>query len=143
MSADDNDVGAPLLFARDLIVKRGGAHVLDIPSFDVRRGEVVSLVGPNGAGKSTLLLALAQLIPLAQGQVYFEDKQLGRELAPQDFRRRIAMVFQEPLLLNESVYDNAATGLRLRGLSKTDTRARVFPWLERLNIASLAGRSAR
>ena len=144
MSADGRDalVGR-LLVARDLIVKRGGARVLDIPAFDIRRGEVVSLVGPNGAGKSSLLLALAQLIPLAHGQVYFEDKLLGRELAPQDFRRRVAMVFQEPLLLNESVYDNAATGLRLRGLDETDIRARVMPWLERLNVAPLAGRAAR
>jgi tungstate transport system ATP-binding protein len=131
------------LDARKLLVRRGGAPVLDIPSFEIRRGEVISLIGPNGAGKSTLLLALAQLLPLLGGEVRFEGRLLGRELPAALFRRRIAMVFQEPLLLNESVYENASTGLRLRGLSRREIETRVMPWLTRLGIAPLAQRSAR
>jgi tungstate transport system ATP-binding protein len=132
-----------LLDARNLVVTRGGAPVLDIPAFEVRRGEIVSLIGPNGAGKSTLLLALAQLVPLSAGEVRFEGRQLGRELPAALFRRRIAMVFQEPLLLNQTVYENAATGLRLRGQSGREIETRVMPWLTRLGIAPLAQRSAR
>ena len=131
------------LDARNLVVTRGGARVLDIPAFQIRRGEIVSLIGPNGAGKSTLLLALAQLLPLSAGEVRFEGRRLGAELPAAQFRRRIAMVFQEPLLLNESVYENAATGLRLRGLSRRAIESRVMPWLVRLGIAPLAHRSAR
>ncbi len=133
----------PILIARNLIVKRGGAEVLDIPAFDIQRGEVVSLVGPNGAGKSSLLLALAQLIPISQGEIFFDAQLLGRALSAADFRRRIAMVFQEPLLLNQSVYDNAAIGLKLRGAASDEIKTRVMPWLEKLGIAHLAWRSAR
>ena len=133
----------PFLRAVNLNVKRGGARVLDVPLFEIERGEVVSLVGPNGAGKSTLLLALAQLIPIARGEIACEGKVIGRELTAFDFRRRTAMVFQEPLLLNASVYENAAMGLKLRQLPAGDVRARVMPWLERLGIAHLANRAAR
>ncbi|MBI1800076.1 MAG: ABC transporter ATP-binding protein [Chloroflexi bacterium] len=132
-----------LVSARDLVVKRGGAGVLDIPSFEIRRGEVISLVGPNGAGKSTLLLALAHLIPIARGEVRFEGKQVGRELTVVDLRRRLAMVFQEPLLLNQSVYDNAAIGLKLHGLPAGEIKARVMPWLEKMGISHLSRRAAR
>ena len=58
-------------------------------------------------------------------------------------RRRIATVFQEPLLLNESVYANAALGLRLRGTKRDEIDRRLRPWLERLKIAHLATRPAR
>ena len=136
-------MGDVLLEARNLLVRRGGTRVLAVDSLEIRRGEVVSLVGPNGAGKSSLLLALAQLVPLARGEVRWEGRVVGRELPLQDFRRRIAMVFQEPLLLNESVYDNAATGLRLRGLNERACEARVRPWLARLGIEHLSARSAR
>jgi tungstate transport system ATP-binding protein len=58
-------------------------------------------------------------------------------------RRRIASVFQEPLLLNTSVYENASLGLKLRGLDRRAIDHRVRPWLERLGIAHLAERPAR
>jgi tungstate transport system ATP-binding protein len=55
----------------------------------------------------------------------------------------MASVFQEPLLLNASVYDNAALGLRLRGLDRRSIERRVQPWLERLGIDHLVRRRAR
>ena len=55
----------------------------------------------------------------------------------------MATVFQEPLLLNATVYQNAALGLKLRGVAERETRLRLDPWLERLGIAHLASRSAR
>jgi len=54
----------PLLQGRNLIVKRGGITVLDIPNFTIGRGEVLSLIRPNGSGKSTLLLTLSSLLNL-------------------------------------------------------------------------------
>jgi tungstate transport system ATP-binding protein len=55
----------------------------------------------------------------------------------------MASVFQEPLLVNASVYDNAALGLRMRGLRGDAIEWRLRPWLERLGIAHLASRRAR
>jgi len=54
----------PLLQGRNLIVKRDGITVLDIPNFTIGRGEVLSLIRPNGSGKSTLLLTLSSLLNL-------------------------------------------------------------------------------
>ena len=59
------------------------------------------------------------------------------------FRRRIATVFQEPLLLNASVYDNAALGLKLRNVDSREIERRLRPWLERLGISRLASRTVR
>ena len=60
-----------------------------------------------------------------------------------ELRRRIATVFQEPLLLNTTVYQNAALGLKLRGVPSPEINRRLGPWLERLGIKHLAARSAR
>jgi hypothetical protein len=61
---------------------------------------------------------------------------------PIDYRRRMAMVFQEPLLLNTTVYHNAASGMKLRGFKADAIHDRVNEWLQRLGIAHLAERQA-
>jgi len=132
----------PLLEARGLRVERGGAAVLDVPAFQLGEGEVVSLIGPNGSGKSTLLLALMALLPRAAGQLRWR----GQEVAARDvvtLRRRMAMVLQEPLLFQGTVYDNVAAGLRLRGVARRAERPRVGAWLERFGLSHLEGRPAQ
>ena len=76
----------------------------------------------------------------AAGQLFYAGAPLHRsdELA---YRRRLAAVFQEPLLLHGSVADNVATGLRLRGVPRREIRPRVERWLHRLGIAALSRRS--
>ncbi len=55
----------------------------------------------------------------------------------------MALVLQDPLLLDRSVFDNVAAGLRFRGVNKKEGTAKVNLWLERFNIAHLRKRSAR
>ncbi|NPA31765.1 MAG: ABC transporter ATP-binding protein [Chloroflexi bacterium] len=131
-----------LLTLHDAVVHRGRRAVLQVPHLEIFPHEVLAVIGPNGAGKTTLLLALAALLPLEQGELRFRGQvvQPRRALA---YRRRIAVVLQEPLLLRGTVYDNVALGLRLRGLDEDAIAARVEPWLRRLNIAHLAQRPAR
>lgn len=131
-----------LLQIRDLIILRDGHKVLDVPSLDVAAGEVLAVIGPNGAGKSTLLLAMARLIKPDSGQVLLR----GQPVAARhdlEYRRHIALVLQEPLLLDDSVFNNLAVGLRLHGLPRDEIQRRVDHWLERLGIAALARRRAR
>jgi len=116
--------------------------VLEVDSLAVYPGEILAVMGPNGAGKSTLLRLMGLLQQPTHGKIYFHD----REVIPTDglaVRRRMASVFQEPLLLNASVYDNAALGLRLRGLDRHSIERRVQPWLKRLGIDHLVRRPAR
>lgn len=129
------------LGVRDLVVKRQDRIILEVPRLDVFPGEVLAVVGPNGAGKSTLLHILALLERPTCGQVLFDGEPVrGDHLR---YRRRLAVVFQEPLLLDTTVVANVATGLVLRGVSKEERERRLSLWLERFGIAHLAERSPR
>jgi tungstate transport system ATP-binding protein len=131
-----------LVEVRDLVVVRGARPVLTIDHLAIADRETLALVGPNGAGKSTLLLALASLVRLARGQVWFRGSPVGTgdELA---YRRHIGLVLPDPLLLNTSVFANVAAGLRFRGVSSADSGARVMDWLGRLGVGHLSRRPAR
>jgi ABC-type sugar transport system ATPase subunit len=129
-----------LIEIRDLLVQREKKTVLDIEHLSVEAGEVLAIVGPNGAGKSTLFLTLARLLKVARGTIHFDGHSSLNTL---EYRRRIALVLQEPLLMDTSVKDNAAIGLRFRGIPKAEAERRVVHWLERLGVAHLAERPAR
>ena len=133
-------MNTPILEVKDLIVKRGGVGVLDIPDFRLTQGVRLALIGPNGAGKSTLLLTLAGLIKPASGKLVFQGQPLSDLFG---YRRRIACVFQEPLLFDTTVQANIAAGLKLRHLSTSEIRARVQTCAERFGIGHLLERSAR
>ncbi len=56
------------LEARDLVVARGGQTIIDIPLFQVKPKEMLTVIGPNGTGKTTLVLSLALLLKPAGGK---------------------------------------------------------------------------
>ena len=126
---------------RDVVVLREGRNVLDIPALRVERGEVLALLGPNGSGKSTLLSVIALLLKPDKGTVLFDGQPAGG--AALAYRRRMAVVFQEPLLLNTTVEANVRSGLSLRAIKRSAQGERVGRWLGRLGIAHLTRRPAR
>lgn len=126
---------------RDVRVARAGHAILEVPSLDVASNEVLAVVGPNGAGKSTLLRVLALLEEPAEGVVTFDGRTVDGDRLKH--RRRMAVVFQEPLLLDTTVEGNVRTGLSLRGVRGDEQKRRSEAWLERFGIAHLRGRSAR
>ncbi len=134
-----------LLEARGLRVPFGdGEAGLEVEALDVARGETLAVIGPNGSGKSTLFAALACVRPWRAGRLAFE----GRPVEPTgpaalDYRRRIATVMQQPLLLDTTIIDNAAQGLKYRGLSRREASGKAQAWLDRLGVGHLAGRRAR
>ena len=131
----------PLLEVRDLLVCREGQPVVKVDHLAVETGDVLAVVGPNGAGKTSLILAIAHLLKPERGQILFNGEEISNRKETQ-YRRRIALVLQEPLLLSRSVYENTALGLRFRHISKEETARRVDHWLERLGIAHLRDRRA-
>ena len=132
----------PILEIRNLEVERGGTTVLRIPELALQENEILSLIGPNGAGKSTLLLVLARLLP-ASGAIFFRGQATDSGNGVVDYRRKVAMVFQEPLLFDTTVRDNVATGLKIRGLSRNTISQRVEECLELFGVSHLAHRHAR
>ena len=135
--------GPSILKVRDLQVRKAGVFILDIPALQIEEGELLSLIGPNGAGKSTLLQTLASLTKLAAGEIIFKGERIAADHAGFAYRRRISMVFQDPLLFDTTVFENVASGLRIRGLKKEEIDRIVGENLERFGIPHLLQRSAR
>ena len=118
----------------------GGRTVVDVPSLEIRRGEVLCIVGPSGAGKSTLLRLLNFLETPTCGVLQYDGKRRGPDV-PLAVRRQVTTVFQHPMLLRRSVAANVRIGPRLRNGSLPD--AEVDRWLDRMGLLEYAGAPAR
>ncbi|MBI5826017.1 MAG: ABC transporter ATP-binding protein [Chloroflexi bacterium] len=125
----------------NLLVQRNGRDALKINSLEIRKGETLAVVGPNGAGKSTLLLTLADLLKPVRGEISFHNQPL-REWDELEYRRKIAFVFQDPLLMDMSVADNIGLGLKFRGVHKETAKEQVIKWSKAMGVDSLLNRRA-
>jgi ABC-type sulfate/molybdate transport systems ATPase subunit len=125
---------------RDLRVTAGGRDLVAVPALDIAAGETLAILGPNGAGKSTLLRALAHLGSGARSGTVLLD---GSVATTADLRQAVAAVLQRPVLQRATVRDNAAAGLRLRGVRRAEAGRRAETWLSALGVAHLAERDAR
>ncbi|NWF92122.1 MAG: ABC transporter ATP-binding protein [Syntrophaceae bacterium] len=133
----------PILEAKDLEVERGGVLILSIPFLSIQQGETLSLIGPNGAGKTTLLQTLSYLLKPFQGEILFRGEVVNSNCPVFEYRRKLAMVFQEPLLFDTTVFNNVASGLKIRRMKKEEVRHIVEENLDRFGISHLSHRSAR
>ena len=66
-----------LLSARDLTVRFGGVLAVNQVSFDVRRGEVVTLIGPNGAGKTTVFNRISGIYTPTSGTIHYQGQPMA------------------------------------------------------------------
>jgi len=130
-----------ILEVEKLRIRRGGVQVLDLPLFSVAAEEKMAVIGPNGAGKSSLLLGLACLLRRETGTISFRGEPVMAR-GETAYRRKIAMVFQEPLLFDTTVLDNVAEGLRIRGTGLGEARDIARDSLELFKVGHLTGRSA-
>jgi ABC-type sugar transport system ATPase subunit len=130
-----------LITIRNLLIRRNNREALRVDSLEIQRGETLAVVGPNGAGKSTLLLTLAHLLKPASGEVKYGGKHL-HEWDDLEYRRKIAFVFQDPLLMDMSVIENVALGLKFRGVDKAESHVRADKWMKAMGVDSLAKRRA-
>ena len=127
---------------RDVRRDNAAGFTLRVPALEVRAGEVLAVIGPNGSGKSTLLRVLGLLERPGAGQVLVGGRPVDARDALAE-RRRMATVFQEPLLADTTVAANVALGLRFRGVASGEIERRVSRWLERFGVGALAARAAR
>ncbi len=118
-----------------------GRTVVNLDTLTVMPGEILALVGPSGAGKSTLLRLLAFLERPTTGRIVFQGRTAVDGWPDLAARRDLTMVFQRPKLLQRSVFENVAYGLKLRGEKRRD--AAIAAVLARLGLAELAGAQAR
>ena len=127
-------------------VRTLGTFRLDV-DLTTRSGETVAVLGPNGSGKSTLFRCLAGLLPIDGGRVELDGEALDdptNDVFVRPEHRPVAVVFQDYLLFpNLTALENVAFGLRARGTSKSDARARASAWLTRVGLADHAGHRPR
>lgn len=120
----------------------GDLHVLRDVSFDVKHGEVVSIVGASGAGKTTLLQIIGTLDNPDSGRVLIDGEDVtrkgDRELAK--FRNgKIGFVFQSHNLLPEfTAIENVCMPALIGGKTMSEAKEKASKLLEFLNIANRA-----
>ena len=110
------------LEGRELVVVREGRRILDGASIRVRPAEAVAIQGPSGSGKSTLVRVLATLLEADAGSVVLDGRE-AREIAPMQFRTRVAFLAQQPAMFEGTVRDNLRAGPALHGNSLGDAQA--------------------
>jgi tungstate transport system ATP-binding protein len=127
---------------RHLVKEYASRRILEVSELDIVRGEAFALVGPSGAGKSTLLRLLNFLETPSLGSITFEENEFRPDTdVPLEVRRRVTTVFQHPVLLDQSVWENVTYGLRLRGLKDSTDLTRTV--LEQVGLIHLASQHAR
>ena len=128
-----------------------GTNALKNISFDVEKGEFISIIGPSGSGKSTLLRSMNKMIDISQGSILFEDKNIEslKKTQIELVRREIGMIFQsynlvERLTVIENVlhgrlgYKSVIAGIL--GIYSEEEKKEAFNFLEKVNMTKYAYR---
>jgi branched-chain amino acid transport system ATP-binding protein len=150
-------VSTALLQVDGVTRRFGGLMAVNEVSFDVPRGQIVSVIGPNGAGKSTLLNLITGLDSVNAGNIRFSDRDITRLAAHRRARLGISRTFQiASLMEHETVLRNvllgcyrhrgdgvlaaAANPLRVRANERRSTQSSMEA-LDAVGLAHLAGRT--
>tara|TARA_B100000787_G_scaffold169328_1_gene160227 strand:+ start:2195 stop:2914 length:720 start_codon:yes stop_codon:yes gene_type:complete len=111
---------------------KNGTHALRGVSFNVKRGEFISILGPSGSGKTTLLRSINGLEKIENGEIIFNNNIINSQSLP-DVQRKTGMIFQEFNLVNNlSSINNVLTGL-LNSSSKFLSMLYLFTKEQKLN----------
>ena len=123
----------------DNVTKKFG-HTTAVSNFsaELQDGHLICLLGPSGCGKSTLLNMLCGIIPVSQGQIFFDDKDVTK--LPPD-QRNIGMVFQNYALYpHMTVAENIAFPLEVQKVKKEERKARVEEIAKLVHVDNLLKR---
>jgi len=132
------------LAVKDLALRLGDAEILQGVSLTVAAGEAVALLGASGSGKTTLLRAIAGLErphagSIAIGERVLFDAERGIDLPAE--QRGLGLVFQSYALWpHRTVFENVATGLKLRDVTPDEITQRVDRVLAQFDLSAFAAR---
>ncbi len=134
----------PEIQVESLVKEFAENRALDDVSFDVREGELFTLLGPSGCGKSTTLMSIAGFQTPERGRIavggsVFYDAETRVNVAAE--RRNLGIVFQSYAVWpHMTVFDNLAFPLKVRKVKRGAIRPRVLEVLELVEMAHLADR---
>lgn len=115
------------LIGKEMSAGYGGTDILHSCTIGVEQGEIAVVVGPNGAGKSTAMKAMFGMLPLGEGSVLMDDRDITH-LKPQD-RVRNGMGFvpqNNNVFTSLTVQENLEIGAFIRRDDFSDTLTQVF-----------------
>jgi tungstate transport system ATP-binding protein len=123
--------------------KFGDAEILKKIDLTIQKGEIFTLIGPSGSGKTTLIRLINLLDIPTSGKIVFDGTDTSaQEKAQILVRRRMGMVFQKPAVLNTTVAENVAFGLKFRGVEKSQIEKRVRDALDLVGLNDFSSRRA-
>jgi ABC-type Fe3+/spermidine/putrescine transport system ATPase subunit len=126
------------LYLKNISKTYSGRPALKDISFEVKEGEIVSVLGPSGSGKSTLLAIIAGLEKPEFGDVLWKGKSI-QNVPPH--QRGFGLMFQDfALFPHMNVYENVSFGLRMLHLEADAIRERVFEVLELVGLGGFETR---
>lgn len=116
-----------IIIASDVRLKYGDFEALHGINLQFKQNEITAMIGPSGCGKSTFLRCLNRMNDLIDtAKVTGDIKLMGEDIYAPSFdvvelRKRVGMVFQQPVPFPFSIYDNVVYGLRLAGVKDRQT----------------------
>ena len=125
----------PLLQVKDLCVYYGVIQALRGISFEVNRGEIVTLIGANGAGKTTTMQSIMGLVPARSGQVLFDGKDITKTPCHKIVHLGMTQVPEGRRVFSElTVYENLLMGAYTEKKKKKLKQGleEIYTWFPRL-----------
>jgi len=114
-------------------------HALNDVSFDVEKGEFMSIVGPSGSGKSTLLSMIGLLDKPTSGSVFIDDKEITKAKeseVPKLRREKIGFVFQHfNLIPTLTAFENVDIAMRFARKPKNERKKMAVELLTQMGLA--------
>ena len=112
-------------------------QILKNVSFKINKGDMAAIVGRNGAGKSTISKLVCGFYKPTSGRILFDGKDMV-DYTIKERSQKIGFIMQNPnqMISKTMVYDEVAFGLKIRGLSDSEIKERVY---ETLRICGLYG----
>jgi ABC-type uncharacterized transport system ATPase subunit len=127
----------PILEVRNVTCRFGALTVLDHLEIAVTEGETRCVIGPNGAGKTTFLNAVCGLVPLLQGTIVFDGREITGRAPRVIARQGLLRSFQTPAIFPDlSVSLNMEVSSRRPAGGGANASARVVDLLETVGLAA-------
>ncbi|HOP62812.1 MAG TPA: ABC transporter ATP-binding protein [Spirochaetota bacterium] len=122
-------VSSEVIRAESLSRKFSGNEIISDISFEVKKGESLSVIGPSGCGKTTLLYIISELISPSSGRLFINGTETGGT------QNRTAFILQDYGLLPwKNVLHNAELGMKIRGTGPSERREAALKILAELGI---------
>ncbi|MFJ1627296.1 ABC transporter ATP-binding protein [Marinilactibacillus psychrotolerans] len=121
----------PIISLKQISFKIAQEMILEDITFDIQKGEVLTITGPSGSGKSTLLKLIGSLFSPNEGTIVYKGKEL-KQIDPEIYRKEVSYFFQNASLFDQTVKDNLVFPYFIR--DKVADERYIKSYLEKVKI---------